>query len=96
MECDCYITFGNYLEIVIGIVRNVESKLFHDRYADDVSNSYVKPCVDIFAKDVLSKLALGDGNGHTGIERTTQVRVISAHIRQEALVSHLYEGGTTV
>ena len=69
---------------------------FHDRYADDVSNSYVKPGIIVLAKDVLSKLALGDGNGRTGIERTTQVRVIFAHIRQEALVSHLYEGGTTV
>ena len=96
MEGDCHITFGYHPKIVIAIVQDIETKFLHDMNADDVSNSCVKPGADIFAKSVLSNLHLEVGNARTGIAKTIQVRVALAHIRQEALVGHLYEGGTTV
>ena len=74
----------------------MKTKLFHGSYADDDSNSCVKPSVDIPAKDVISKLALEVCNRSTYISKTLQLRVSLAHIRQEVPVGHLDEGGTTV
>ena len=94
--CDYHISLGYSPKIVIAIVKNVETKLFHDRYVDDVSNSCMKPGVNVLTKDGISRLALKVSNGYSSIAIVIQICVAFAHIRQETFVSDLYEGGTTV
>ena len=52
-----YISFGHNPKNVIDVVRDVKSKLFHDRNADDVSNSVGYPRVKFFGENGLPKLA---------------------------------------
>ena len=97
MKYDCDIALGHNPKFDITVVRDMKSKLFHDRNADDVSNAVVNPGVNFLAINGIHKLALLEiCYGRTSVTVAMQIRIALIDFIDEIFISNLYEGGTTV
>ena len=96
VKYECDIALGHNPENVIDVVRDVRSKLFLDRNADDISNSISYSGFKFFAKNGLSEFSLTVGYGTNNIAVAIQMRIPLVDFRHESFVSDLYEGGATV
>ena len=73
MEDDCYISFGDSPKFVVATIRDMETKLFHDRDANNVCNPVGYPSFKILTKNVFSIFGLEVGNSSASITVAIQM-----------------------